>query len=145
MYTNFQDALCELFNNRKIRREDWKVGVYVKLNKDGRIVDNHGLKCELAIYDVENLKNMICENWEILPTTEELLITKGKAFDVAKHCYNVESCEKCILDKNGCQHFGDYLSDLIFDLGPQTDEWYKENMNGINAMWEVIKDGKKMD
>lgn len=140
MYTDLQDALCELFNGRKIRRDDWRKEVYVKLNEDGRIVDNNDLRCELSLFDRDSLKNMVCGNWEILPTVEELLITKGKTYDIGTFCNNFNKvCEDCpVYAECNAVKGSEYFVDMLTSEDFKDDEWFSRNMLTINEMWDKL-------
>ena len=143
MYTNFENALRELLKGRKIRNCNWDKHEYIKL-ENGELRDYNNCPCELNLSEEGSIRYLLAYQWEVLPTTEELLTVKGKAYDIASHCFNIEeSCAECTLEEKGCNQYNDYFFELITEHDPQTDKWFRENMDTINEMWSTLNNGEE--
>ena len=143
MYTNFENALLDLLKGRKIRNCNWDKREYIKL-ENGELRDSNNLPCDLNLSEEGSIRYQLAYQWEVLPTTEELLTVKGKAYDIASHCFNIgESCAECALEEKGCNQYNDYFFELITEHDPQTDKWFRENMDTINEMWSTLNNGEE--
>lgn len=143
MYTNFQNALLELLKGRKIRNCNWDKTEYIKL-ENGTLRDFNNCPCELNLSEEGSIRYLLAYQWEVLPTKEELLMVKGKAYDIASHCFNIgESCAECTLDENGCNRYNDYFYELMTEHDPQTDEWFRKNTDTINEMGSTLNNGEE--
>ena len=140
MYTNFQNALLELLKGRKIRNCNWDKHEYIKL-ENGTLRDFNNFPCELNLSEEGSIRYQLTYQWEVLPTTEELLVTKGKACDIARLCHNIETCEYCPMC-GYCEEIpsfeNDYFIDILACNGMQSDEWFRENMDTLNEMWNKL-------
>lgn len=140
MYTNFENALRELLKGRKIRNCNWDKTEYIKL-ENGELRDYYNRPCELNLSEEGSIRYQLTYQWEVLPTTEELLTVKGKAYDVAKFCYVIENCENCPMYKY-CRKITDVKDDYLIDVltcnGMQSDEWFSKYMLTINEMWDKL-------
>lgn len=140
MYTNFQNALLELLKGRKIRNCNWDKHEYIKL-ENGELRDFNNRPCELNLAEEGSIRYQLTYQWEVLPTVEELLTVKGKAYDVAKFCYVIENCVNCPMYKY-CGKIADVEDDYLIDVltcnGMQSDEWFRKNMDTLNEMWDKL-------
>lgn len=142
MYTNFQNALLELLKGRKIRNCNWDKTKYIKL-ENGTLRDSNNCPCELNLSEEGSIRYQLAYQWEVLPTTEELLVTKGKAYDIARFCHNIETCEYCPM----CEHCreiagteDDYFTAVLTCNDMQSDIWFSRNMLTINEMWDKLNE-----
>lgn len=154
MYTNFQNALLELLKGRKIRNCNWDKHEYIKL-ENGELRDYNNCLCELNLSEEGSIRYQLTYQWEVLPTVEELLITKGKAYDVSKHCSEtfdpmpsdgLGCCDECIVC-NICsskldtktETEGGFSLDLDTYFKNETNDlWFRKNMDTINEMWDKL-------
>lgn len=83
---------------------------------------------------------MVCGNWEVLPTTEELLIVKGKTYDIGTFCNNFNKvCEDCpVYAECNAVKGREYFVDMLTSEDFKDDEWFSRNMLTINAMWDKL-------
>lgn len=147
MYTDFQGALDALLNKEKIRRDDWNLGIFITLNDHGQIIDDAGTPCDLAIYNSREIKKQLTTPWEVLPTVEELLIIKGKTYDIGTFCNNFSKvCENCpVYAECNAVKGKDYFVDMLTSEDFKDDEWFRRHMDNINEMWRVLNDDEEMD
>lgn len=139
MYTNFQNALLELLKGRKIRNCNWDKHEYIKL-ENGELRDYYNRPCELNLSEEGSIRYQLTYQWEVLPTTEELLTAKGKAFDVARYCSTFEeSCVNCpVFGQCGEIIKGDYFAEELSSEGFKDDMWFRKNMDKINNVWDKL-------
>ena len=144
MYTNFQNALLELLKGRKIRNCNWDKTEYIKL-ENGTLRDFNNCPCELNLSEERSIRYLLAYQWEVLPTVEELLITKGKVYDIARLCHNIETCEYCPM----CEHCeeipafeNEYFVNMLTGEDFKEDEWFSKYMLTINEMWDKLNKGE---
>lgn len=140
MYTNFENALRELLKGRKIRNCNWDRNEYIKL-ENGTLRDNNNCPCDLNLSEEGSIRYQLTYQWEVLPTVEELLITKGKAYDIARFCHNIETCEYCPMCEY-CEEIpafeNEYFVNMLTGEDFKEDEWFSKYMLTINEMWDKL-------
>lgn len=139
MYTNFQNALLELLKGRKIRNCNWDKTEYIKL-ENGELRDYNNCPCELNLSEEGSIRYQLAYQWEVLPTTEELLTVKGKAYDIGTFCNDFsEACEDCpVYAECNVVRGGEYFLDMFYEGDYKDDEWFSKYMLTINEMWDKL-------
>lgn len=129
---------------KKVRRKGWIENVYMYVSKGEfqacEIVNGQKIRKSVNIKD---LKSVLADDWEIYKDEKEMLIKKGKLYDIARYCEN-NSCVGCILrEKDECDGesviTGEYqrLETMLLDNNFLLDDWSDEH---TDMLYKLIKE-----
>lgn len=137
---NFIEACKEMKKGNKVRRKGWVENIYMYvLNGKFQVCEIvNGQKIRNSI-QINDLKTVLTDDWEVYKDEKEMLIKKGKLFDIARFC-NRTHCDKCVLyNEDACEGERETtrFCYLLLDEYFWTDDWSDES---VDEMYKLIKD-----
>lgn len=138
---NLIEALKELKEGKKIKNKYWTEGKYIEEDGSFYFDENE----EEFTFDVGGYNDLYSDKWMLYISEEEILIKKGKLFDIAKYCEN-NSCVDCILREEdecdgGCVMLGNYrrLNMMLLDDTFLLDDWTDDK---TDRLYKLIQEKK---